>query len=316
MVILPTYRSRKGIDNTKYYIYLPVYFIKGAQKYRMMLIWMLFEAARKEYAMQRSGKKDSVILRGNKQSYIMLYSTFFLLHLSNLHTYVEMELAVPCIMHGEMRLGEKCFTHLLREAVVKPAPRKTIETLRKENKGKKKHKRVNIREESERRKVEDAETLKGQERLVRFQLALNQLLSGKRIDVSGVVNPVEAGGVELKEVIDDEENDEAEAEAEAEAESEAEAEAESESESESEFDEPGDTGGVTRRKPKAKGKKPKRAKKSAVPLAEYMDMDTAEYLPVMSELQTSIRIQMTGNVPDHFKVIICTNFEVDKLQCL
>ena len=214
-----------------------------------------------------------------------------------------MELAVPCIMHGEMRLGEKCFTHLLREAVVKPAPRKTIETLRKENKGKKKHKRVNIREESERRKVEDAETLKGQERLVRFQLALNQLLSGKRIDVSGVVNPVEAGGVELKEVIDDEENDEAEAEA------------ESESESESEFDESGDTG-VTRRKPKAKGKKPKRAKKSAVPLAEYMDMDTAEYLPVMSELQTSIRIQMTGNVPDHFKVIICTNFEVDKLQCL
>lgn len=66
-----------------------------------------------------------------------------------------------------------------------------------------------------------------------------------------------------------------------------------------------------KKKPKKSTKKVK-VVKSRIALATVAttthygddDVDTAEYVPVISELQTSIRIKLTGNVPDHFKVFL------------
>lgn len=67
-----------------------------------------------------------------------------------------------------------------------------------------------------------------------------------------------------------------------------------------------------KKKGKTKSKRRVKQVKSKIPLAvarNHIDDDGIEtvnldnLVPVISELQTSIRIMMTGNVPDHFKVI-------------
>lgn len=73
--------------------------------FRILLLWLLFEGARKEYATQNVGEKGT-------------YATLR-----------AMELAVPCVMHCDMMVGENLFTKLLREAIIKIGKRVTIESL-------------------------------------------------------------------------------------------------------------------------------------------------------------------------------------------
>lgn len=62
------------------------------------------------------------------------------------------------------------------------------------------HKRVDIEAEKLRRKKEDDFVARGKDTLSRVQLAINQVLSGKRIDVTGVAQSVPMDDVELTEV--------------------------------------------------------------------------------------------------------------------
>lgn len=218
-----------------------------------------------------------------------------------------MELAVPCVMHGEMRVCENTFTKLLREAIFEPAKRMSMQLLELRNKRYGNKYKVNLEAEKAKRKMEDDRVKIGKGVLSRAQLAINQVLSGKRIDVSGVSQSIAMDDIEFIDVLNEEEepddlpDDLVHEEIESDID-----------ESEEESDDEVRPTTKSKSKPKAKKPKAKKRVKSKIELAVTRrladlgdeEVDLREYVPVLSELQTSIRLTMTGNVPDHFKVCL------------